>query len=132
MCPRGRSRCCAGVLPLSLRTTLFIAQCCARGPRCRCTRLTNGRPLVLHSLQIVAGLEPENTNVFLQMLGTAARMGNAVDAVQVRGVSQRPRGEEGAFPLETSFVSLPALGMPLPVPPISNRKASEQVHRLRD
>jgi hypothetical protein len=34
-------------------------------------------------LQIVAGLEPENTNLFLQMLGTAARMGPAADAVQV-------------------------------------------------
>jgi hypothetical protein len=36
-----------------------------------------------HLLQIVAGLEPENTNLFLQMLGTAARMGPAADAVQV-------------------------------------------------
>lgn len=35
-------------------------------------------------MQIVAGLEPENTNVFLQMLGRAARMGPAADAVQVR------------------------------------------------
>ena len=35
--------------------------------------------------QIVAGLEPENTNVFLQMLGEACRVGNAADVVQVRG-----------------------------------------------
>jgi hypothetical protein len=35
-------------------------------------------------LQIVAGLEPEHTNTFLQMLGRAARMGPAADAVQVR------------------------------------------------
>jgi hypothetical protein len=35
-------------------------------------------------MQIVAGLEPEHTNTFLQMLGQAARMGPAADAVQVR------------------------------------------------
>lgn len=44
-------------------------------------------------LQIVAGLEPENTNVFLQMMGRAARMGAATSAVQVRRrrASQQPR-----------------------------------------
>jgi hypothetical protein len=35
-------------------------------------------------MQIVAGLEPEHTNTFLQMLGQAARMGPAANAVQVR------------------------------------------------
>jgi hypothetical protein len=39
--------------------------------------------LICPGLQIVAGLEAENTNLFLQMLGTAARMGTAADAVQV-------------------------------------------------
>ena len=34
--------------------------------------------------QIVAGLEPENTNVFLQMLASACRQGPAEDIVQVR------------------------------------------------
>jgi hypothetical protein len=34
--------------------------------------------------QIVAGLEPEATNQFLCALVTAARMGDAADAVQVR------------------------------------------------
>jgi TRAF3-interacting protein 1 len=46
--------------------------------------------------QIVAGLEPEATNTFLQMLGRAARMGSAADAVQqvlaagAQGGSQQP------------------------------------------
>lgn len=40
-------------------------------------------PALLPHLQIVAGLEPEHTNTFLQMLGRAARMGPAADAVQV-------------------------------------------------
>lgn len=33
-------------------------------------------------LQIVAGLEPEHTNTFLQMLGQAARQGDGAIAVQ--------------------------------------------------
>ena len=48
-------------------------------------------------LQIVAGLEPENTNVFLQMLASACRQGPADDAVQVsdstsRSVQVSPHG----------------------------------------
>jgi dihydrodipicolinate synthase/N-acetylneuraminate lyase len=34
-------------------------------------------------MQVVAGLEAENTNTFLQMLGAAAKLGPAADAVQV-------------------------------------------------
>jgi hypothetical protein len=41
----------------------------------------------------VAGLEPENTNLFLQMLGTAARMGTAADAVQVSNPSFASRNK---------------------------------------
>jgi hypothetical protein len=41
--------------------------------------------LVLHvALQIVAGVDADATNVFLQMLGKAARKGDAADVVQVR------------------------------------------------
>ena len=40
-------------------------------------------PSRLSHAQIVAGLEPENTNVFLQMLAAAARQGTAADVVQV-------------------------------------------------
>jgi hypothetical protein len=35
-------------------------------------------------MQIVAGLEPENTNIFLQMLAAAAQAGPAEQVVQVR------------------------------------------------
>jgi hypothetical protein len=34
-------------------------------------------------LQIVAGMEPENTNYFLQMLGRAARLTDAANIVEV-------------------------------------------------
>ena len=37
---------------------------------------------VIPLLQIVAGLEPESTNAFLQLLGQAARQGDGVAAVQ--------------------------------------------------
>lgn len=39
--------------------------------------------IMLVCLQIVAGLEPENTNIFLQMLGQACRMSDGSDAVRV-------------------------------------------------
>jgi hypothetical protein len=53
-----------------------------------CSQLITMAPYAsLHAIlawtQIVAGLEPENTNLFLQMLGSAARVGNGADAVQV-------------------------------------------------
>ena len=35
------------------------------------------------AMQIVAGVEPDSTNLFLQMLGKAARKGDAADVVQV-------------------------------------------------
>mmetsp|Transcript_13605 Transcript_13605/g.29130 ORF Transcript_13605/g.29130 Transcript_13605/m.29130 type:complete len:548 (+) Transcript_13605:262-1905(+) len=41
-----------------------------------------GEPCPAKALKIVAGLEPENTNIFLQMLGKACRMGDAADVVQ--------------------------------------------------
>lgn len=46
----------------------FGLRCCSNSPQ------TN---------QIVAGLEPENTNVLLQMLGRAARAGDGAEAVRV-------------------------------------------------
>lgn len=52
---------------------------CARPSR---ANLPSAPALLLH-LQIVAGLEPEHTNTFLQMLGRAAGMGPAAGAVQV-------------------------------------------------
>lgn len=52
----------------------MLSLCCAQ---------VAGVILLLLLMQIVAGLEPENTNLFLQMLGKAACMGNAADAVQV-------------------------------------------------
>lgn len=39
-------------------------------------------------LQIVAGLEPENTNILLQMLGKACRKSNGADAVKVSFLSR--------------------------------------------
>lgn len=41
------------------------------------------QPWTLYNTQIVAGLEPENTNTFLQMLGLAARQYDGEDAVEV-------------------------------------------------
>lgn len=41
-----------------------------------------GEAVPAKPLKIVAGLEPENTNVFLQMLGKACRMNNGAAAVQ--------------------------------------------------
>jgi hypothetical protein len=49
-----------------------------------------------HALQIVAGLEPENTNAFLQMLARAAAVGPSADAVQVR-VTGRTECMHAAF-----------------------------------
>ena len=43
-------------------------------------------------MQIVAGLEPENTNVFLQMLGNACRVNDGADAVQVQAMQSNPAG----------------------------------------
>ena len=39
--------------------------------------------VLLWRMQIVAGLEPENTNLFFQMLGRACKMDNGATAVQV-------------------------------------------------
>ena len=47
---------------------------------------------VLSTLQIVAGLEPENTNVFLQMLGKAAQKGDGAAFVPVRVIQTARAG----------------------------------------
>lgn len=59
---------------------------CARPSR---ANSPSASALLLH-LQIVAGLEPDHTNTFLQMLGRAAHMGPAADAVQVCIVAPAP------------------------------------------
>ncbi|KAF5843623.1 microtubule-binding protein MIP-T3-domain-containing protein, partial [Dunaliella salina] len=41
-----------------------------------------GQPVPAKPQKIVAGLEPENTNLFFQMLGRACRMDNGAQAVQ--------------------------------------------------
>lgn len=51
---------------------------------------TRATPHAHAHAQIVAGLEPENTNVFLQMLGRACRMNNGAQAVQVRAACSTP------------------------------------------
>lgn len=43
-------------------------------------------------MQIVAGLEPENTNVFLQMLGKAAQKGDGAAFVPVRVIQTARAG----------------------------------------
>jgi hypothetical protein len=48
-----------------------------------CAPLSSSR-LLAGFLQIVAGLEPENTNAFLQMLGRAALQSDGTQAVKVR------------------------------------------------
>ena len=40
----------------------------------------------------MAGLEPENTNLFLQMLGKASLKSDGADAVQVREACVRVEG----------------------------------------
>jgi TRAF3-interacting protein 1 len=54
----------------------------------------SARPVFCPAAQIVAGLEPENTNVFLQMLGQACRVSNGEAEVQrvLNGESQQEAG----------------------------------------
>ena len=53
-------------------------------PHTRVPALTHTCVVVRPTLQIVAGLEPEHTNTFLQQLGRACQAGNGADAVSVR------------------------------------------------
>ncbi len=51
------------------------------------------QPVPADPFKMVAGLEPEDTNVFLQMLGKACTLGNAADVVEVSEDDRR--GREG-------------------------------------
>lgn len=66
--------------------------------------LVLGEHVPARPLKIVAGLEPENTNVFLQMLGKAARKSSGADAVKkvLAGGHQPGPGESGAAPRPSS------------------------------
>ena len=49
--------------------------------------MVSGQPVPCDPLKVVAGLEPEATNTFLQMLGQATDRGNgAAEVAQVRGM----------------------------------------------
>ena len=80
-------------------------------------------PSRLSHAQIVAGLEPENTNVFLQMLAAAARQGTAADVVQVWGgvcggvLRRKGEGCGFLFGLREAGGGEWTLSHPLPLPP---------------
>jgi TRAF3-interacting protein 1 len=61
-------------------------------------------PYAAHAAQIVAGLEPENTNVFLQMLGSACKVSNGEAEVQ--------RVLAGESPQDAGAASQPAAAEP--------------------
>lgn len=78
------------------------------GPNCSIFQVRkpgSSSQCVSAALQIVAGLEPEHTNAFLQMLGRAARMGPAVDAVQVRLAGQEARPTKARMPCPSTAPS---------------------------
>jgi TRAF3-interacting protein 1 len=62
----------------------MLPQYCAVQKIMNVVGIVLGQPVPAKALKIVAGLEPENTNVFLQMLGRACKMSSGAAAVQVR------------------------------------------------
>ncbi|KAF6261782.1 microtubule-binding protein MIP-T3-domain-containing protein [Scenedesmus sp. NREL 46B-D3] len=89
-----------------------------------------GEPVPAKPLKIVAGLEPENTNLFLQMLGTAARMGSAASAVQ--DPSSQAASSAGVASPARQQLQLGELELPRPATsgssrPMSAKKAPPRV-----
>ncbi|GAX84615.1 hypothetical protein CEUSTIGMA_g12036.t1 [Chlamydomonas eustigma] len=76
------------------------------------------QPVPAKPLKIVAGLEPENTNTFLQMLGSASRQGTAAEIVERVLRGEEPGSEPAAAPAPAPAPAAKAAKpKPKPAPP---------------
>ena len=89
-----------------------------------CVGHSLGRRSPARALKIVAGLEPEKTNAFLQMLAEAATKGDGVEAARRVNAGEPPPADPGPGGAEPSVASrnappnsAPSLGTSTSAPP---------------
>ena len=84
-----------------------------------CVELTLGTPISIRAGKVVAGLEPENTNAFLQLLAQAATSGADSSAAVQQTLAKyaEPEGGAEAPPPPAAAAPDPYADVPLPPPP---------------